>query len=58
MIVELYALTPVIMKSDEGYWKNKISLDEYERLLKENLIKNIMSLLIRSWTRTLNFIPI
>lgn len=39
MIAELYALTPVIMKSDEGYWKNKISLDEYERLLKENLIK-------------------
>ena len=39
LISELYTLTPVIIKSDNGYWRDKMSLDEYERLLKENLIK-------------------
>ncbi len=36
---KIYALTPVVIKNNEGYWKNKIALEEYERRLTENLIK-------------------
>lgn len=39
MISEIYSLTPVIMKSENGYWRDKISLDEYERQLFENVVK-------------------
>lgn len=38
-IEKLYSITPVIMKNSEGYWKGKISLEEFERRLKINLIK-------------------
>lgn len=38
-IEKLYSITPAIMKNEDGYWKNKIKLDEFERRLKENLIK-------------------
>ena len=33
MISEIYTLSPVIMKSDEGYWRSYMSLDEYEERL-------------------------
>lgn len=36
---KIYAITPLIIKNDDGYWKNIISLDEFERRIKENLIK-------------------
>lgn len=39
VIGEIYSLTPVIQKSDEGYWKNRISLEEFERRLFENAVK-------------------
>ncbi len=39
MIDEIYTLTPVIIKNDQGYWRNKMSLDDYERLLFENAVK-------------------
>lgn len=38
-IEKLYSITPTIMKNSEGYWKGKISLEEFERRLKVNLIK-------------------
>lgn len=39
-ITALYSLTPVIMKSKEkGYWRDDMSLPDFERRLKENLIK-------------------
>lgn len=44
-INKIYSLTPVIIKNDKGYWKDNMSIIEYERRLKENLIKkyNIMT---------------
>lgn len=38
-IDKLYSITPVILKSDDGYWKGNLSLSDFERRLKENLIK-------------------
>lgn len=40
---KIYALTPVVIKNNDGYWKNKIALEEYERRLTENLIKKYNS---------------
>jgi len=42
-IEKLYSITTAIMKNDDGYWKNKMKLDEFERRLKENLIKKYNS---------------
>lgn len=44
-IEKLYSITPAIMKNDDGYWKNKIKLDEFEKRLKENLIKKYNTLM-------------
>lgn len=38
-IEQIYSLTPLILKTDKGYWKGNISLTDFERRLKENLIK-------------------
>lgn len=38
-IQKIYSLTPIILKTDSGYWKGVLSIDEFERRLKENLIK-------------------
>lgn len=39
-ITRLYSITPVVMKFEEdGYWKSHISFEEYEKLLKTNLVK-------------------
>lgn len=38
-ISTIYSLTPVVIKTDNGYWKGKLSLNEYEERIKENLIK-------------------
>lgn len=38
-IEKIYSITPVVLKNDEGYWKGKLSLTDFERRLKENLIK-------------------
>ena len=43
MISEIYTLSPVIMKSDEGYWRSYMSLDEYEERLFSNLVKKYNS---------------
>lgn len=39
IIEKIYSLTPAIIKNESGYWRGNISLKEFERLLKENLIK-------------------
>ncbi|NFV11666.1 CRISPR-associated endoribonuclease Cas6 [Clostridium sporogenes] len=38
-ISTIYSLTPVVIKTDRGYWKGNLSLNEYEKRIKENLIK-------------------
>lgn len=38
-IGEIYTLTPLVMKSEKGYWKNSMSLDDFERRLFENAVK-------------------
>lgn len=38
-IEKLYNITPTVIKTDQGYWKGQIFLDDYERRLSENLIK-------------------
>ncbi|NFG40915.1 CRISPR-associated endoribonuclease Cas6 [Clostridium botulinum] len=43
-INKIYSITPAILKNDDGYWKHKMSLDEFERRLKENLIKKYNSI--------------
>lgn len=43
-IEKLYSITPAVMKNDEGYWKNQIKLDEFEKRLKANLIKKYNSI--------------
>lgn len=44
-IEKLYSITPAIIKNEYGYWKNNLKLDEYERRLKENLIKKYNSIM-------------
>jgi CRISPR-associated endoribonuclease Cas6 len=38
-INKVFSITPIVIKCENGYWKNKISLPEYEDRLKINLIK-------------------
>ncbi|MDO5410288.1 MAG: CRISPR-associated endoribonuclease Cas6 [Lachnospiraceae bacterium] len=35
----VYSLTPVVLKTEQGYWRNNMTMQEYERRLKENLVK-------------------
>lgn len=35
----LYTLTPAILKCENGYWKDSLSLGQYEERLKINLLK-------------------
>lgn len=39
VIGEIYTLTPAILKSDQGYWKNTMNLSQFEKSLIENIIK-------------------
>lgn len=38
-IDKLYNITPTIIKSDEGYWRNSMSLEDYEKRIAINIIK-------------------
>lgn len=38
-IEKIYNLTPTVIKTDKGYWKGNLSMEDYERRIKENLIK-------------------
>ena len=44
-IEKIYSITPAVLKNEEGYWKGKLSLMDFERRLKENLIKKYNSLM-------------
>lgn len=35
----IYTLTPAILKCDSGYWRDEMSIEQYEERLKVNLIK-------------------
>lgn len=35
----IYSITPIIIKTEGGYWKGNLSLEEYEMRIKNNLIK-------------------
>lgn len=35
----LFTLTPVVMKCERGYWKDTLSIEQYEERLKVNLLK-------------------
>lgn len=35
----LFTLTPVVMKCEKGYWKDTLSIEQYEERLKVNLLK-------------------
>lgn len=39
IIETLYTLTPAILKTDSGYWRSSMKLQEFEERLKVNLIK-------------------
>lgn len=43
-IKRIYSITPIIIKTDEGYWKDIISFTEFENRLKINLIKKYNSI--------------
>lgn len=38
-ISKIYSITPLVIKTDKGYWKGKISLETFEKRIKENIIK-------------------
>lgn len=39
LIEKIYSITPAIMKNDEGYWKGNLSVEEFEKRVKDNLVK-------------------
>ena len=38
-IQELYSITPIVIKNEEGYWRGNMSVSEFEKRIKTNLIK-------------------
>lgn len=44
-IEKIYSITPMVMKTNEGYWRGNLSLNDFERRLKENLIKKYNALI-------------
>ncbi|MBS5950078.1 MAG: CRISPR-associated endoribonuclease Cas6 [Clostridium sp.] len=38
-IKKIYSLTPVIAKTEKGYWKGNLTIEEFEKRLKNNVIK-------------------
>lgn len=38
-IKRIYSITPLVIKNDEGYWRSLFEISEFERRIKENLIK-------------------
>ncbi|MBN7771877.1 CRISPR-associated endoribonuclease Cas6 [Clostridium aminobutyricum] len=39
-IEKIYTLTPCVIKNDFGYWRGHMTIEDYERRIRENLIKN------------------
>ncbi|KLU76887.1 CRISPR-associated endoribonuclease Cas6 [Clostridium botulinum] len=38
-IEKIYSIMPVILKTPKGYWKRNLQLEDFEKLIKVNLIK-------------------
>lgn len=38
-IEKVYSITPIVIKTEKGYWREEISIQEYETRIRENLIK-------------------
>lgn len=38
-IDKIFSLTPIVIKNSFGYWKDNLTLEEYEKRLNENLYK-------------------
>lgn len=38
-IEELYSITPIVVKTNEGYWRGNMTVPEFEKIIKINLIK-------------------
>ena len=43
LLEKIYTLTPAIAKFQDGYWKNNVGVEEYEKRIIENLIKKYNS---------------
>lgn len=37
---KIFSITPIVIKTEEGYWRTQISIEEFEKKLRNNLIKN------------------
>lgn len=38
-IEKIYSITPLVIKTNKGYWRKNNSIEDFQRWLKENLIK-------------------
>lgn len=38
-IDKIYSITPMVLKTDTGYWKGNLSIEDFENRLRTNLIK-------------------
>ena len=38
-IEKIYSITPAILKDEKGYWKSNLSMNDFEKRLRSNLIK-------------------
>ncbi|AWZ48415.1 CRISPR-associated endoribonuclease Cas6 [Clostridiaceae bacterium 14S0207] len=39
LIEKIYSITPIIVKTENGYWRKNLSLEEFEERIKINLVK-------------------
>ena len=42
LIEKLYTITPILMKTDEGYWRYSMTFEEFEKRLKINCLKKYL----------------
>lgn len=43
-IEKIYSITPLIIKSENGYWRDNLNINEFEERIKINLIKKYNSI--------------
>ena len=42
LIEKLYTITPILMKTDEGYWQYSMTFEDFEKRLKINCLKKYL----------------
>ena len=42
LIEKLYTITPILMKTDEGYWRYSMTFEDFEKRLKINCLKKYL----------------